>query len=264
MSKLLLGRYLKGNSIVHRMDARAKIFLCLYFIAIIFLCNNALTYGLLTLLTIVCVLFSKVKLKFFLDGIKPLVWLILFTVILQLFFSSGGHVYWQWGVFKITSLGIQNAVFIFFRFVLIVCISTLLTLTTAPLEIADGMESLMKPLKYLKVPVDEIALMLSIALRFVPTLMDETTKIMNAQRSRGVNFDEGSLWHRAKMLVPLLIPLFVSAFNRAEDLAVAMEARGYHGGEGRTKYRQQVWHLKDTMALVLFACVTVGLVFLRK
>ncbi|QLL78374.1 cobalt ABC transporter ATP-binding protein [Ligilactobacillus saerimneri] len=264
MNKLLLGRYIHADSFVHKLDARAKLFLSFYFIVIIFLCNNWQTYTLLGILTLVSVVCSEIKLKFFWDGIRPLVWLIIFTVVLQLFFSSGSHVYWQWGIFRITSLGIENAIYIFCRFVLIICMSTLLTLTTPPLQIADGMEALMKPLKKVKVPVDEIALMLSIALRFVPTLMDETTKIMNAQRSRGVNFEEGSLWHRAKMLVPLLIPLFVSSFNRAEDLAIAMEARGYRGGSHRTKYRQQVWHRNDTLVMMLFAVVTGLLIYLRK
>lgn len=141
--------------------------------------------------------------------------------------------------------------------------STLLTLTTSPLEISDAMESLLKPLKYLKVPVYEISLMLSIALRFVPTLMDETAKIMNAQRSRGVNFGEGSLVEQVKAVIPILIPLFVSSFNRAEDLATAMEARGYKGGEGRTKFRVHVWKLRDTMTIIAFAILTIALIILK-
>lgn len=263
MSKFLLGRYINGDSLVHQMDARAKLALSIYFIAIIFLANNWATYGLLLILVLACVLLSKIKLGFFLRGVAAMIWLIIFTVLLQVFFTTGGHVYWYWGILNLTQVGLVRGAYVFCRFVLIIFMSTLLTLTTSPLEISDGLESLMKPLKYLKVPVYEIALMLSIALRFVPTLLDETQKIMNAQRSRGVNFGEGKLLDQIKAVIPLLIPLFVSAINRAEDLATAMEARGYRGGEGRTKYRQQVWQLKDSLALVVFGLVTVGLIFLR-
>ncbi|KRL84840.1 energy-coupling factor transporter transmembrane component T family protein [Ligilactobacillus apodemi] len=263
MGKLLLGRYLQGNSFVHRLDPRAKMILCFYFVLIVFLCNNWQTYLLLSATTLLCAVLSKIKLSYFIKGVMPLIWLILFTVLLQVFFTRGGTVYWQFGPLTLTQFGLLNGVFVFCRFVLIIFMSTLLTLTTPPLAIADATESLMAPLKKIKVPVHEISLMLSIALRFVPTLMDETTKIMNAQRSRGVDFSEGSLVKRIKAVIPLLIPLFVSALTRAEDLATAMEARGYRGGEGRTKYRRQIWQLKDTVSLVFFGLVTVGLIFLR-
>lgn len=236
-TKVLFGRFVPTNSIIHRLDPRAKLVLSLYFIVVIFLANSLATYAWLTLVTIGVILLTKVPLKFFWDGIRPLVWIIMFTVILQIMFSSGGHVYWQWGILSITHFGIQNGVYIFLRFLLIICMSTVLTLTTQPLMIADAVESLLKPLAKIKVPVYELALMLSIALRFVPTLMDEAQKIMNAQRARGVNFGTGSLLKRVRSLIPILIPLFISAFNRAEELATAMEARGYSGGEGRSKYR---------------------------
>lgn len=263
MDKLLLGRYLQGDSLIHRLDPRGKLVLCFYFVLIIFLCNNWQSYLLLTGATFIFVLLSKIDLRYFIKGLLPLIWLILFTVLLQVFFTRGGPVYWQWGPFSLTQFGLVNGVFVFCRFVLIIFISTLLTLTTPPLAIADATESLLKPLKKLKVPVYEISLMLSIALRFVPTLMDETTKIMNAQRSRGVDFSAGSLKERIKAVIPLLIPLFVSALSRAEELATAMEARGYRGGEGRTKYRAQTWHLRDTVALGVFLALTLGLLFLR-
>lgn len=162
--------------------------------------------------------------RFFINGVKPLIWLILFTVILQVLFSaSGGHVYFQWGIITISQLGLINGVYIFCRFVLIIFMSTLLTLTTPPLELSDAIEYLLMPLRAVHFPVYEVALMLSIALRFVPTLMDETEKIMNAQRARGVDFGEGNIFQQMRAVVPLLIPLFVSSFNRAEDLATAME-----------------------------------------
>lgn len=263
MDKLLLGRYIRGDSLVHRLDPRAKMILCFYFVLIIFLCNNWRSYLLLGIVTLFSVLLSKISLSYFVKGIMPLIWLILFTVLLQVFFTRGGPTYWQFGPLTLTQFGFVNGFYVFCRFVLIIFMSTLLTVTTTPLAIADATESLMQPLKKLKVPVHEISLMLSIALRFVPTLMDETTKIMNAQRSRGVDFSEGSLISRIKAVIPLLIPLFVSALTRAEDLATAMEARGYHGGEGRSKYRLQVWHLQDTLALIFFFLVTLALIFLR-
>lgn len=263
MDKLLLGRYIRGDSFVHRLDPRAKMILCFYFVLIIFLCNNWQSYLLLGTVTLISILLSKINLSYFIKGLMPLIWLIFFTVLLQVFFTRGGPVYWQWGPLTLTQFGLVNGFYVFCRFVLIIFMSTLLTLTTTPLAIADATESLMQPLKKIKVPVHEIALMLSIALRFVPTLMDETTKIMNAQRSRGVDFSEGGLISRIKAVIPLLIPLFVSALTRAEDLATAMEARGYRGGAGRSKYRLQVWKLPDTLALVTFFLVTIALIFLR-
>lgn len=263
MNKLIFGRYMPGDSFIHRLDPRAKLLASFYFIGIIFLANNWQTYLLLAIFTLFAVSLSKVDMKFFIRGIRPLIWLILFTVALQVLFTSGGEVYWHWGIFNITQFGVLNGLFIFCRFVLIIFMSTLLTLTTPPLELSDAIEYLLRPLKVVRFPVHEISLMLSIALRFVPTLMDETEKIMNAQRARGVDFGEGSLVQKMKAIIPLLIPLFVSSFNRAEDLATAMEARGYQGGEGRTKYRVLHWHNQDTLVMIAFGLLTVILVFLR-
>lgn len=263
MNKLIFGRYMPGASFIHRLDPRAKLLASFYFIGIIFLANNWQTYALLAAFTLFAVFLSRVDIKFFIRGIRPLIWLILFTVGLQVLFTSGGETYWSWGIFNITQFGVMNGLFIFCRFVLIIFMSTLLTLTTPPLELSDAIEYLLRPLKVVRFPVHEVSLMLSIALRFVPTLMDETEKIMNAQRARGVDFGEGSLVQKMKAVIPLLIPLFVSSFNRAEDLATAMEARGYQGGEGRTKYRVLHWHLQDTIVMVAFALMTIVLVFIR-
>lgn len=263
MNKLIFGRYMPGDSFIHRLDPRAKLLASFYFIGIIFLANNWQTYLLLAVFTLFAVSLSKVDMKFFIRGIRPLIWLILFTVALQVLFTSGGEVYWHWGIFNITQYGVLNGIFIFCRFVLIIFMSTLLTLTTPPLELSDAIEYLLRPLKVVRFPVHEISLMLSIALRFVPTLMDETEKIMNAQRARGVDFGEGNLVQKMKAIIPLLIPLFVSSFNRAEDLATAMEARGYRGGEGRSKYRVLHWHNQDTMVMGAFALLTVILLVLR-
>lgn len=264
MEKLIFGRYIPGDSIIHKLDPRAKLMGSMYFIGIIFLANNWQTYTLLLLFTMLVIYLSRIKLSFFINGVKPLIWLILFTVILQVLFTGGGTIYFSWGPITVSQEGLLNGVYIFCRFVLIIFMSTLLTLTTMPLSLTDAIEFLLRPLLAIKVPVYEIALMLSIALRFVPTLMDETEKIMNAQRARGVDFGEGSVLQQMKAIVPLLIPLFVSSFNRAEELATAMEARGYQGGEGRSKYRLLKWEMRDTFVIIIYALLTVGLVFMRK
>lgn len=263
MNKLILGRFIPGNSLIHRLDPRAKLLASFYFIGIIFLANNWQTYLLMGSFTIFAILLSKIDLRFFIRGVRPLLFLMLFTVALQIFFTRGGEVYWSWGIFSLTYLGVVNGVMIFCRFVLIIFMSTLLTLTTQPLELSDAIEYILRPLRVVRFPVHEISLMLSIALRFVPTLMDETEKIMNAQRARGVDFGEGNLIDKMKAVVPLLIPLFVSSFKRADDLATAMEARGYQGGEGRTKYRVLHWHGRDTIVVFVFAALTCALLFFR-
>ncbi|HLQ40159.1 MAG TPA: energy-coupling factor transporter transmembrane protein EcfT [Tetragenococcus sp.] len=263
MNKLILGRYIPGDSLIHRLDPRTKLLTSFYFIAIIFFANNWQSYLLLGVFTLLCVYLSKIDFGFFLRGVRPLIWLILFTVALQILFTNGGQVYWQWGIFRMTEYGVQNGIFIFCRFVLIIFMSTLLTLTTPPLELSDAIEFILRPLKAVRFPVHEISLMLSIALRFVPTLMDETEKIMNAQRARGVDFGEGNLIQKMKAVIPLLIPLFVSSFNRADDLATAMEARGYQGGEGRSKYRILHWHKKDTVSIAIYVVLTIVLIYLR-
>ncbi|XBG73344.1 energy-coupling factor transporter transmembrane component T [Enterococcus cecorum] len=264
MNKLIFGRYIPGNSLIHQMDPRAKLVASFYFIGIIFLANNWQTYLLLATFTFFAIYLSKINLVFFVRGLKALIGLILFTVFLQVFFTNGGTIYWQWWIFRLTEYGVTNGIFIFCRFVLIIFMSTLLTLTTLPLELSDAIESLLKPLKALKLPVHEFSLMLSIALRYVPTLMDETEKIMNAQRARGVDFSEGNLIQKMKAIIPLLIPLFVSSFTRAIDLAYAMEARGYQGGDGRTKYRKLEWQLLDTITILVFVLLTALLILLRK
>lgn len=263
MNKLLLGRFIPGDSFVHHLDPRAKLIGSFYFILIIFFSNNWQTYTLMFLFTLLGLMLSKIKFGFFLKGLKPLIWLITFTTLLQILFTQGGEVYFKWGIFSISQFGLINGVFIFCRFVLIIFMSTLLTLTTPPLALSDAIEYLLRPLKYVKFPVHEVSLMLSIALRFVPTLMDETEKIMNAQRARGVDFNDGTIVQKMKAIVPLLIPLFVSSFNRADDLATAMEARGYKGGDGRSKYRLLKWKPKDSLYLFSFALLTVALIVLR-
>lgn len=261
--KLLLGRYIQSDSYIHRLDPRTKLLGSFYFILIVFLANNWLGYLLLALFTLLVIKLSNISISYFLRGIRPMIWLILFTVVFQMLFTQGGEVYFQWGPITVTSLGIINAIYIFIRLVLIIMMSTVLTLTTAPLELTDGIEHLLSPLSRFGFPSHEIALMLSIALRYVPTLMDEAQRIMNAQRARGVDFEEGNFIDRMKSLVPILIPLFVSAFNRADEMAIAMEARGYRGGEGRSKYRKLEFSRLDSYAILAFILLTLALLAIR-
>ncbi|WP_061776039.1 energy-coupling factor transporter transmembrane component T family protein [Levilactobacillus senmaizukei] len=265
MSSILFGRYLPLDSVVHRLDPRAKLLLSFFYIVLVFMANSLWSYVILVAMTLGAILASKINLGFFLKGIRPLLWLIIFTVIVQMLFSPvGGHTYFHWAFLRITTLGIITAGIIAVRFLLIIMTSTLLTLTTQPLDIATGLASLMKPLRWVKVPVDTLAMMLSIALRFVPTLMDEAVKIMNAQRARGVDFGEGNLFKQAHSLIPLMIPLFMSAFNRAEDLSIAMEARGYQDSEHRSQYRILTWHRRDTITWLIFAIGFAAILVFRR
>lgn len=260
MNQLIIGRYIQMDSLVHQLDPRTKLLTTFYFILIVFFANSLASYAVLLVFILLGVKLSRIPIKFFFKGLKPMFWIILFTVFFQLLFTQGGKSYFSFGFISITSLGLQNAFYIFMRLFLIIMMSTLMTLTTAPLELTDGIEHLMRPLAKVGFPAHEVALMLSIALRYVPTLMDEATTIMNAQRSRGVEFDEGSIMQRMKAVVPILVPLFVSAFNRAEELATAMESRGYHGSEGRSKYRQLSLQREDVL-VALSLILWTGLVF---
>lgn len=263
MSKIIIGRFIPGNSIVYKMDPRGKILGTFLFIAIIFLANNWVTYLIITLFTLLAVWATGLKAKVFWNGVKPLIWLIFFTSLLQLFFTTGGKVYWQWGIISITEYGITNSIFIFIRFVMIILLSTVLTLTTTPMEIAQAMEWLLTPLKIFRVPVAQIALVMSIALRFVPTLMDEAVKIMNAQRARGADFNDGGIVKRAKAIVPILVPLFINSLTIAMDLALAMESRGYREDGLRSRYRVLKWSKYDWVDLGYFVIMTGLLLIFR-
>jgi energy-coupling factor transport system permease protein len=263
MDKLIFGRYISGDSFIHKLDPRTKLLGAMSFILIIFLANTWIGYALLAVFVFTTIKLSDINPRFIMKGVRPLIWLIIFTVALQILFTSGQTIYFRLGPLVVSQEGVINGAFIFMRFVLIIFMSTLLTLTTMPLSLTDAIEYLLRPFEVVKMPVHEIALMLSIALRFVPTLMDETEKIMNAQRARGIDFGEGNIYQQMKAIVPLLIPLFVSSFNRAEELATAMEARGYKGGEGRTKYRQLTWESRDTSVLITFLGLAIALFFLR-
>ncbi|EII0224763.1 energy-coupling factor transporter transmembrane protein EcfT [Listeria monocytogenes] len=260
MDKMILGRYIPGNSWLHRIDPRAKITAVMAFIAIVFLANNWLTYALMFAYVLYLVLTSKVPFLFFIKGLQPIFWLILITLLLQVFFTKGGTVLVDLGLLQITTLGLANGAMMFCRFVLIIFMTTLLTLTTSPIELTDGLEKILAPFRLVHLPVHELALMLSISLRFIPTLMDETEKILKAQKARGVEFTSGKWSDRIKAIIPLLVPLFISAFKRAEDLAIAMEARSYRGGKGRTRFRLLRWRFADTFLLISLAVLS-GLLF---
>ncbi|WP_256816174.1 energy-coupling factor transporter transmembrane protein EcfT [Cytobacillus sp. Bac17] len=263
MDKMIFGRYVPAESVLHRMDPRSKLVLIFLFVCIVFLANNMLTYGLLTVYTFLMIALSKVPIRFIYTGLKPVLLLVIFTLFLHLFLTKEGEVLFRFGWITIYEEGLRQGIFISLRFFLLILMTSILTLTTTPIEITDGLESLLAPLNKIKFPVHELALMMSISLRFIPTLMQETDKIMKAQTARGVDFSSGPIKERIKAIIPLLIPLFVSSFKRAEELAVAMESRGYRGGGGRTKYRQLNWGLKDTAMLAMLAALTLVLILLR-
>ncbi|WP_018659697.1 energy-coupling factor transporter transmembrane component T family protein [Allofustis seminis] len=261
-NKLVIGQYLPLDSFIHRLDPRTKLLGAFAFVGIIFFADSWQSYALLSLFVLLGMMISSVPIRYFLRGIRPLLFLILFTTCLQLLFAPGQTILFKIGFIKVTEEGLIQAAFIFIRFLLIIFMSTLLTLTTMPLAIADGLESLMRPLAKIKVPVHEIALILSIALRFVPTLMEEADKIKDAQMARGATFGEGKLKDQMKAIVPLLIPLFINAIDRAEELATAMTARGYKDGQGRTKYREISYGRNDLYVLLAFIGLTGAVLWL--
>lgn len=262
-SKVFFGLYVPTDSILHRLDPRLKIIACFWYVVIVFFADNVATNILLALFLLALIGLSKVSLRMYWQGIKPLMWVIMITAVVQLFFSTGGQTLWQWHFLTITSLGIIQSIYLIFRFAFIITISTVLTVTTTTLQLAAGIERLLAPLSKLKVPVSQLAMMLSIALRFIPTIMDEIQTIMDAQRARGMDFSAGNLFQRAKRLVPVMIPLFVSSFKRADDLALAMEARGYEPGAPRTSFRQLHWGVGDSWSVLIYVMLTITLVILR-
>lgn len=263
LSSMILGRFIPGDSLVHRMDPRAKLIMTTLFMAIVFFANNVYTY--LALIGFVFFILALAKLNpiFVFKGLKIVFILLIFTFLMHLFLTKGGTVLVDAKWFTIDSAGVIKGTFIGIRLVMLVVITTIMTLTTSPISLTDAIEKLAHPLKKIKVPVHEIAMMMSISLRFIPTLMDETDKIIKAQSSRGSTFMAGKLKDRIKALLPIIIPLFVSAFQRAEDMAIAMEVRGYTGGEGRTSFRQLKWTLKDTLGILFLILFGIFVWWLR-
>lgn len=264
MNSMIIGRYVPGNSLIHRMDPRAKLLLVFLYIFVSFLANNFVSYVLLGTYTLVFILLTNISSRYLLNGLKPVIWIVLVTFILHMLMTKEGSLLYSIGPLEIFEGGITQGIYISLRILFLISITTILTLTSTPIEITDGMESLLSPFQRIGLPAHEIALMMSISLRFIPTLMQETEKIIKAQTARGVDFTSGPIKDRLKSIVPLLIPLFISAFKRAEDLAIAMEARGYRGGEGRTKLRKLQWGKIDTSMLLLLLLVAIGLLIIRR
>lgn len=262
MSDMTLGQYFPAESVIHRLDARIKIVLAIAFMVLAFLVNTLQGYGMVLGLLVVTILLSRVPIRFVLKGLKPILFILIFTFVLNLFLTPGQTVWVHWWIFTITKESLLFAVQMSVRLALLVAGTSMLTLTTAPLQLTDGLESLLRQLKAIRFPVHEMAMMMSIALRFIPTLAEEADRIRKAQAARGADFDTGGLFKRAASLIPLLVPLFVGAFRRAEELATAMEARCYHGGEGRTKLTVMHMGGRDYISLLImvaaYLLATVG------
>ena len=258
LNNIMIGQYFPGDSFLHRMDARVKILLLLILLIEVFVFTSAPVYLLMTGITFLLIMTSKVPVRMVLRSLKPLWWIILFTFVLHLFSHPGREIYRIWQ-FVITQEGVEQGALISVRLMLLIILSTLLTFTTSPLKLTDALESLLSPFKRLGLPAHELAMMMTIALRFIPTLISETDNIMKAQQSRGADFVTGSIMSRLKNMVPILVPLFLSAFRRADDLALAMEARCYRGGEGRTRMKEMKLGRLDYVAIGVFAVLSVGL-----
>ena len=266
MKGISFGQYYPSDSLLHKLDPRTKVILTVLYIVCTFLCKNALGFAVLTVSALLLILISRIPLGIILRSLRPILIIIAFTSVINIFMTNGEQLLTpeSWKI-RIYAEGVWNALFMVLRIsVLIIGTGLFLTYTTTPIALTDALEHLLSPLKKIKVPVHDFAMMMTIALRFIPTLSEETEKIMNAQKARGADFTTGSLVKRAKALVPILVPLFVSAFNRAFDLASAMECRCYHGGEGRTRLNVLHFHAMDYVAMLLVLAVGVGLFFLNR
>ena len=258
LKDITLGQYFPGNSVVHRLDPRTKLLAVVLYIAALFLAAGLLTYAVMFAVLAMSITVSGVPVRSIVRGLRPVLFIVIFTALLNIFYTSGSTVLARFWVFTITLEGVWRAFFMVARIMMLISGTFLLTYTTSPILLTDGLESLLNPLTRIDVPVHELAMMMSIALRFIPTLIEETDKIMSAQRARGADFESGGLVRRARALLPLLVPLFISAFRRADELATAMECRCYHGGEGRTRLRQLRYQTRDYVTLFFFLTVAVG------
>ena len=252
---ITIGQYYPANSVIHRLDPRVKIVATLLFLISLFVQKSVLGYLVATLFLAGVIHLSKVPLKFIMKGLKPIMILLLITVAFNLFLNNGGEVLVHFWIFQITEDGLEISVYMAIRLIYLIAGSSIMTFTTTPNALTDGIEKLLRPLNKVKVPVHEVAMMMSIALRFIPTLIEETEKIISAQKARGADFDSGNLIQRAKAMIPILVPLFISAFRRADELATAMECRLYRGDVGRTRMKQLHIERVDICACVIFAVV---------
>lgn len=260
MRSITLGHYLPGNSLLHKLDPRIKLLSLFILIAALFLVKTFVGFAVFCVFITVVFFSAGLPWRYFLRGLKPVFYIVIFTVIMHFFFTKGGRVYWHWGPLTVEEAGVYFGLFMISRLVLLVITTLLVTLTTSPIAFTDGLEFLLRPFRRLGIPGHEIAMMMTIALRFIPTLIEEGGKIRNAQMARGADFETGNVFQRARGLIPLLVPLFVSAFRRADELAVAMEARCYRGGENRTKMRQLQATPRDYFGLLAVTGFTLALV----
>lgn len=261
---ITIGQYIPGDSFVHKLDARVKILLSILYIVNLFLINDFIGYIVIFAFVFLAIKISKIKFKYIYKGLKPIFILMMITALFNLFLTRGsGEPLFQWWIIKIYEEGIRTAIFMVLRLIFLIIGTSLLTLTTSPIELTDGIEKLLGPFKKIGVPAHELAMMMTIALRFIPTLMDETDKIMKAQKARGADFETGSIIKRAKSLIPLLVPLFISSFRRADELAMAMEARCYRGGTGRTRMKILKVTSKDYVATAVMFGLTGIIIAMR-
>ena len=263
LKDITLGQFFPGNSVIHRLDPRTKLVMLIVYIVALFVAVSWISYAVMAAFLIFAVAISKIPPKNIVRGMKPLVVILIFTGILNIFFTEGSHVLVSFWKLKITLEGLERAFFMVVRILMLITGTFLLTYTTSPIALTDGLESLLGPLKVIKMPVHELSMMMCIALRFIPTLIEETDKIMSAQKARGADFETGKLMERVKALIPILVPLFISAFRRADELATAMECRCYHGGEGRTKMKLLRYMRRDYLTygvgvLLLGAIITLA------
>ena len=263
LKDITLGQFFPGNTIVHRLDPRTKLLLMIAYITALFMAKGYIAYLFLLVILVICITISKIKPAAVFKGLRPVFIIIFITVFLNIFFNRGETVLFQYRAIVITQEGLLTAVFMAARFMMLIISTFMLTYTTSPITLTDGLERMLGPLKKIKVPVHEFAMMMSIALRMIPTLIEETDKIMSAQKSRGADFETGGLIKRAKAILPLIIPLFISAFRRADELATAMLSRCYHGGEGRTKMKILHFTGKDFVAMFCGALIITAIVILR-
>ena len=264
LKDITLGQFFPGNTIVHRLDPRTKILAVVLYIVALFSANSVLTYAVVMVALTVSILVSKVPFRSLTKGLKPIVIIVIFTAVMNLFFTKGTPVCDVWLLRHITWEGLVAAVKMLLRIVMLIMGTFLLTYTTSPIALTDGLESLLGFLKKIKAPIHELSMMMSIALRFIPTLVEETDKIMSAQKARGADFESGNIFRRAKALVPILVPLFISAFRRADELATAMECRCYHGGEGRTALHVLHYERADWLVLGGFIVLAAGIIVLGR
>ena len=264
LKDITLGQFFPGDTPIHKLDPRTKLLCVILYIVALFNAKGPLTYGIMIAVLAVCILVSRVEWRALTRGLKPVYFIVAFTAIMNMFFTSGTPVADVWLLRHITWEGIISAVQMVLRIVMLIMGTFLMTYTTSPIALTDGLEHLLSPLKKLRFPVHELAMMMSIALRFIPTLIEETDKIMSAQKARGADFESGNIFQRAKALVPILVPLFISAFRRADELATAMECRCYHGGQGRTALHVLRYRAADIWVLLGFIALTAGIIALGR